>query len=160
MLTGCWARRGRGDEVFEQLVLARIIEPVNKAGCLKMPGGPSIGCNVLVAHPRYWRLTPAVAGLLLPGLIDCPDHQAALAFPAPCRLLQPSHGERADHLGVSANPGSAQQLRCAGSGPQRLVQPGHRALPAPGVSFISVVGCGTPGIERDPAKPTPADRGH
>ena len=49
--------------------------------------------------PQVLPLDPAggLASLLLPGLVDRPDHQAAAPFPAPGRLLQPGHREPAHH---------------------------------------------------------------
>jgi hypothetical protein len=59
MLTGCWAwRRQWEDEVFEQLVLARIIEPVNKADSLRVPEdaeGGGRACQMVCVHDPLTR---------------------------------------------------------------------------------------------------------
>ena len=51
------------------------------------------------AHPRYWRLTPAVAwpAFSWPGLVDRADHHPAPAPAAAGRRFQPGHREPAHH---------------------------------------------------------------
>ena len=68
---------------------------------------------------------------------------------------------RRDHRGVGPHPGGAQQLLPGGLGPQRLIQPGHRLLPAPGGQLHQRGRVRHLAIQRDPAKPPPGDRiGH
>jgi hypothetical protein len=84
-------------------------------------------------------------------------HQLAHRLGQQPRIGRVSH-VRTDHRGVSPHPGGAQQLRLRGLGPQRLVQPRHRILAAPAGQLHQRGRVRHPPIERDPAKPPPADR--
>jgi hypothetical protein len=66
--------------------------------------------GVLTASAQV-SFVPGLAGLLLPGLVDRPDHQPAAAFPAPRRLLQALHREPAHrvHRGEGVPAGVVEQ---------------------------------------------------
>ena len=65
---------------------------------------------------------------------------------------------RADHRRIGPHPGGAQQLLPRGLGPQCLVQPGHRRLPAPVGQLHQRRRMRHPPVQADPAEPPPGDR--
>ena len=84
-------------------------------------------------------------------------HQLAHRLGQQPRIGRVGH-VRADHRGIGPHPRGAQQLLPGRLGPQRLVQPGHRALPAPGGQLHQRRRMRHLGVQRDPAEPPPGDR--
>ena len=76
------------------------------------------------AHPMYWRLTPAVAspGLLLPGLVDRPDHQPA---PPPARAVPPPSSPATANRRTTLIAAQASQRRVV----QQPLRPVRRPVP-------------------------------